>query len=180
VNDDPMLTVRGIEPTRPLARVVLDSDLRLPMHSQLVRTIDRGRIIEYCSKEAADRSGTRCALAACGVEIHPISSDRPGRLNLQQVLQHIGSLGVTHLLVEPGPTLAQSFIEQGLWNRAWVFRSPNAIADASAPSAVGLPMKPIAEKSLNGDVLAEYLNNDELLAGPYPSADFLLIDGAVD
>jgi diaminohydroxyphosphoribosylaminopyrimidine deaminase/5-amino-6-(5-phosphoribosylamino)uracil reductase len=170
--DDPLLTVRGVEPKRPLLRIVLDSDLRLSMHSQLVRTIDQGRVIVFCSKEAADYSGTRAALAAVGVEIHPVPSDRPGRLHLESVLSQTARLGVTHLLVEPGPTLARGFFDCGCWDRAWVFRSPTKIDDPTAPAAAGPPLNPVAQTTIDGDELSEYLNPNGTYFGPFCSADF--------
>jgi diaminohydroxyphosphoribosylaminopyrimidine deaminase/5-amino-6-(5-phosphoribosylamino)uracil reductase len=175
--DDPLLTVRGVEAKRPLLRIVLDSDLRLPMHSQLVRTIDQGRVIDFCSKEAADYSGTRAALASVGVEIHAVSSDGPGRLSLEQVLSQVARLGVTHLMVEPGPTLARRFMECGCWDRAWVFRSSRKIDDPTAPAAVGAPANAVAQTTIDGDVLTEYLNPDGVYFGPFPSADFVWVEG---
>ena len=174
VADDPLLTARGAEPHRSLIRIVLDSDLRLSIHSQLVRTIDRGRVVVFCSKEAADYSGTRAALAACGVGIYPVPSDSPGRLNLEHIMRQIGSMGVTHLLIEPGPTLAKSFFASGVWDRAWVIRAEKMIGDSTAPDAVASPENSVGNVGLEGDVLTEYLNPHGVYAGPFPSADFVL------
>lgn len=172
--DDPLLVARGVPSARPLARIVLDSDLRLSMDSQLVRTIDRGQVEIFCSKEAAKFSGTRAVLAACGVRIHAISSDSPGRLNLNDLLQQLGSQGVSHLLVEPGPTLAASFLDAALWDRAWVFRSPLALSEPTAPAAPPIPSNAvkIADATIDGDILTEYLNPAAAYAGPFGSADF--------
>src|SRR5947208_2428131 len=43
--DDPLLTAREGSPARQPARVVFDTDARLPHDSQLVRTVDRARLI---------------------------------------------------------------------------------------------------------------------------------------
>jgi riboflavin biosynthesis pyrimidine reductase len=132
----------------------------------------------FCSKEAADYSGTRAPLAACGVEIHAVPSDSPGRLDLQRVLEQVGRMGVTHLLVEPGPTLARSFLESGLWDRAWVFRSPQRIDDERAPAAAREPPNSVATLQVQEDVLTEYLNPHGIYFGAYPSADFVLAKGS--
>jgi len=172
--DDPRLLARGVSPARPLARIVLDSDLRLSMDSQLVRTIDKGRVELFCSKEAAKFSGTRAVLAACGVAIHAISSDAPGRLNLREMAQQLGSQGVSHLLVEPGPTLAESFLKSGLWDRAWIFRSPTTMSDPTTPSAPQMPSNAvkIADAMIDEDTLTEYLNPTAAYAGAFESVDF--------
>jgi diaminohydroxyphosphoribosylaminopyrimidine deaminase/5-amino-6-(5-phosphoribosylamino)uracil reductase len=175
LSDNPLLTVRNAKVLRPLQRMVLDSDLRLSIDSRLVRTIDCGRVIDFCSKEAAEYSGTRTPLAACGVEIQPISSDSPGRLNLPRLLEQIGRMGVTHLIVEPGPTLARSFLETGMWDRAWVFRSPMKINEATAPEAAREPSNAIANVELDGDILTEYLNPRGVYFAAQPSADFVRV-----
>jgi diaminohydroxyphosphoribosylaminopyrimidine deaminase/5-amino-6-(5-phosphoribosylamino)uracil reductase len=128
-NDNPRLTARGAKTPRALIRMVLDSNLRLSVDSHLAQTARDSRVVVFCSKEAAEYSGTRAPLAALGVEIHPVSSDAPGRLDLQQILRAAGAMGVTHLLVEAGPTLAQSFVTQGAADRVWIFRSPRQMSE---------------------------------------------------
>ncbi|HET6248950.1 MAG TPA: bifunctional diaminohydroxyphosphoribosylaminopyrimidine deaminase/5-amino-6-(5-phosphoribosylamino)uracil reductase RibD [Tepidisphaeraceae bacterium] len=173
--DDPLLTSRGIDNARPLIRIVLDSDLRLSMDSQLVRTIDRGKVVVFCSKEAADYSGTRIALAACGVEIHAVPSDSPGRLGLARIIEQLGAMNITHLLVEPGPTLAHSFLATGLWDRAWIMRSSKRVDDATAPTAANAPPNGVGEMNIDGDVLTEYLNPMGVYFGLHASSDFALL-----
>ena len=48
LNDDPTLLPRDVPMLRPYRRIVLDRNLRLPLDSQLVKTIDRGEVI-VCS-----------------------------------------------------------------------------------------------------------------------------------
>jgi diaminohydroxyphosphoribosylaminopyrimidine deaminase/5-amino-6-(5-phosphoribosylamino)uracil reductase len=176
LNDDPLLTARKVAHSRPLARIVLDSDLRLPVTSRLAQTPDLGRVIVFCSKEAAAYSGTRVPLAAMGVEVHPVSADEPGRLSLPSILSQIGRMGITHLLVEPGPTLAKSFIASSLADRAWVFESLSVVDDHTAPQAVGFPDPPVAQTLIGTDTLSESLNRmSAVYFSPDPSADLLFV-----
>src|SRR3954447_12161110 len=46
--DDPLPTVPGVEPMRPLLRVVLDRDLRIPLTSELVQTSLRTPTVVFC------------------------------------------------------------------------------------------------------------------------------------
>ena len=170
-SDDPRLTARGVATSRPLVRMILDSDLRLSIDSQLVKTTSEGKVIVFCSKEAADYSGTRVPLAASGVEIHPVPSESPGRLSLPSVMREIGGMNLAHLIVEPGPTLARSLIADGLWDRAWIIRSAMRIDDPTAPAAASLDGIETASRNLNGDVLTEYLNPAGVFAAAIPSPD---------
>ena len=91
------------------------------------------------------------------------------------VLSDLGAL--THVLVEPGPTLARSFFESGLVDRVWVFRSPKPVGAQDAPSAVAVPSDYVktGELEIDGDRLTEYLNpKSEVYFAPEPSADFVL------
>jgi diaminohydroxyphosphoribosylaminopyrimidine deaminase / 5-amino-6-(5-phosphoribosylamino)uracil reductase len=178
-NDNPQLIARGVKSSRPLIRMVLDSDLRLSVDSRLAKTARDGHaVIVFCSKEGAEYSGTRAPLAALGVEIRPLSSTAPGRLDLQQMLRAAGTMGITHLLVEPGPTLAASFLQQGLADRIWVFRSPRAIDEPTAPAATNVPYPSVAQADVQGDQLSEYLNPaSPLFFAAEPSADFVMAAG---
>ncbi len=58
--DDPQLTDRsGLPRARPLMRVVLDSTLRLPLESRLVRTADNDLIVAGTSAASAERRRAR-------------------------------------------------------------------------------------------------------------------------
>src|SRR5712691_4309645 len=99
------------------------------------------------------------------------------------VLSLLGSLKfrllptLTHLLVEPGPTLARSFFESGLADRVWSSSSPVALNEPSAPSVTPIPEHYLktAELNLDGDVLTEYLNpQSAVFFAPERSADLPL------
>jgi diaminohydroxyphosphoribosylaminopyrimidine deaminase/5-amino-6-(5-phosphoribosylamino)uracil reductase len=170
--DDPMLTPRGVEHARPLLRIVLDRDLRTPTTSNLVQTARNAPVLIGCrAGQAASRRADE--LRSLGVQIKELGSRAE---NLQNLLAELGKQGMTHILVETGPTLAKSFIEQNLADRVWVIRSPNRVDDAAAPAAALLPPDyvPSSEIDLKGDTLAEYLNPASVVFfAPEPSADFL-------
>jgi riboflavin biosynthesis pyrimidine reductase len=130
--DDPLLSARGVESLRTLRRSVLDSNLRLPPESQLVRTA-AGEVTVFCSRDTFRKSPKVDELQSLGIEIIPIKSDPHGvGLSLDDVLFDLDNVA-THVLVEAGPTLARSFIEQNFVDRVWIIRSPNPISDPSAP-----------------------------------------------
>jgi diaminohydroxyphosphoribosylaminopyrimidine deaminase/5-amino-6-(5-phosphoribosylamino)uracil reductase len=159
VNDDPLLTARPRrDQTKPrrLIRVVLDTPLRLGASSRLAETAREVATWVYCSIEAGESPKAR-ELVEKGMILKPVLPVGQ-RIELARVLSDLGSAGVTHLIVEPGPTLARSFIEQNLADRAWVFHSPMLIGDVEAPSAAMVGWPPAAEIELEGDRLVEYLN----------------------
>jgi len=99
-------------------------------------------------------------------------------LDLEQVLEPLAHFGVTHVLVECGPTLAHTFLTRGLADRVWVIRSTTVhVNEPTAPAGVGVPSSYVRTGELNvdGDHLTEYLNpSSPVFFSAEPSADFNL------
>jgi diaminohydroxyphosphoribosylaminopyrimidine deaminase/5-amino-6-(5-phosphoribosylamino)uracil reductase len=174
LSDDPLLTARGVSEARPLCRMVLDTNLRLPMGSRLVQSAREHGVWAFCGS-AAERSDKAAALRDAGVRVIGCGIGEEGRLRLSDVLA--ACRGFTHLLVEPGPTIAASFLSAGLADRIWIIRSPRKIAEPDAPRAPAIPWPATATANLDGDELSEYLNPaSEVFFANNPSADFLAIN----
>jgi len=170
--DDPLLTPRSTKTPRPLIRAVLDSSLRIPIQSRLVKTAGDGKVIVYCRANEAD-SDKAAALRNSGVEVSGIAVGRMGKPAPTFVLQDLAQRGVTHLVVDAGPTLGQSLIDQGLADRIWIIHSPMVIAAPDAPSAPIAPYPEVASFDLRGDRLVEMLNpHSDVFFSATPSADF--------
>lgn len=189
--DDPLLTARGVTPVRALTRIVLDRDLRIPLDCKLVKSLrdpvqaevinrrplqQENELYVNTSAKAAQRNPIKVAQLTerfVSVEEAPVNHD--GKLSLSHMMR--GLYLATHLLVEPGPTLARSFLETGLADRIWVFRSPKRVDELSAPSAAEIPAHYVetGHIDLEGDTLSEYLNpRSPVFFAAEPSADLVL------
>jgi diaminohydroxyphosphoribosylaminopyrimidine deaminase/5-amino-6-(5-phosphoribosylamino)uracil reductase len=164
LNDDPMLTLRGIEPIRPLLRVVIDPSLRLPRSSRLAQTARERPTVVYCNLMKRDEAGEdrADALRQLDVEVTALPDDANGDIDLSILAADLVKRNVTHLLVEGGPKTHERFLRQRLADRAWVFHSPMRIDAADAPSAVQLvdSFLQVASVGLAGDRLVENLNTE--------------------
>jgi hypothetical protein len=96
-------------------------------------------------------------LRARGVRVHTVGL-RDGHVDLEAVLGKLGELHFTHLLVEPGPRLARTMLQQNLADRVWVIHSPQALAEPDAPRAPEVPYAAIARRNIEGDEILEHLN----------------------
>jgi diaminohydroxyphosphoribosylaminopyrimidine deaminase / 5-amino-6-(5-phosphoribosylamino)uracil reductase len=131
VIDDPLLTDRsGLPRRRPLVRIILDETLRLSESSQLVKTAADAPLVIFSGNEVEDSKVK--ALRDCGVDI--VDS---GSRDLASVLKNLARRSVHSVLLEGGPTLAGSFVDAGLVNKATFFVSPTIIGGIDAPGAVG-------------------------------------------
>lgn len=179
LNDDPLLTARGVEPLRVVRRVVLSNSLKLPIGSRLVQSARSQPVVVYCSARAAgQQAGEVKQLTDLGVEVVPLPTHGEGRFSLDDALLDLGRRGVMHLLIEPGPTLAHAILNRGQADRVWVFQSTRVSVEApivkvSTAPAVDYPAS--ATLRVGEDVLTEYLNpQSPVFHAALPSADMVL------
>jgi diaminohydroxyphosphoribosylaminopyrimidine deaminase/5-amino-6-(5-phosphoribosylamino)uracil reductase len=127
--DDPQLTCRlpGLESRSPI-RVVLDSQLRLPLDSALVKSA--GAVPVWVAASAAAEPAKRQALMAAGCRILATETDC-GATALPELLDDLAAQGILTLMVEGGATVARSFLQEGLVDRLARFQGPIAIGDGS-------------------------------------------------
>ncbi len=179
LNDDPLLTARGVESARPLLRVVLSNSLKVSLTSRLVATAKDHPLIIYSSvASAAANESVVSGLQDAGAEVVSLP-DHDGRFSFADVLHDLHARRVTHALVEPGPTLTRYMFARGQADRVWVFQSPHPIDEPAAPSAPNVTYPESARADVAGDTLIEYLNpRSSVFYSSEPSADFALITGS--
>lgn len=130
--DNPRMTDRsGLHRRRPLLRVVLDSRLRIPLSSKLVRDA-KGDLMVFTA-QSPDSPRAR-ALRRAGVEIVRIPT-RGGRLKLDAVLRALGQRGILHTLVEAGAELNGAFLSAHLVDRLILFIAPRMLGEDAVPFA---------------------------------------------
>jgi diaminohydroxyphosphoribosylaminopyrimidine deaminase/5-amino-6-(5-phosphoribosylamino)uracil reductase len=143
--DDPLLTDRSELPRRrPLLRVVLDTRLRTPLDSQLVRSAQNDLLI-FCGTHAEpDRAA---ALEAAGVEVARVAQPRD-RLDLNAVLASLASRQIMSVLLECGSRLNGAFLAQNLVDKAVLFHAPVALGEGALPFAAEFGPPILLEQSL--------------------------------
>ena len=142
--DDPSLTDRTrLERRRPLLRVVLDSLLRIPLGSKLVKSV-AGDVLVFCGEEAAV---SRVAeLEAAGVRVRRVRGGR--RLDLGEVLAALDKEKVLSVLLEAGPGLNGAFLAAGLVQQAVLFYAETELGEGALPFAEGTPSPYLFEQGL--------------------------------
>ena len=143
--DDPLLTCRlpGMA-TRSPARVVLDSGLRLPPDSKLVRS---AREIPLWVLAAPDAAPARAdALQQRGAEVMRVDG-AGGRRDLAATLKCLATRGITRLMVEGGPTVAAAFLAADLLDEAVLLRAPVTIGADGIAALEGLPLTALTQSS---------------------------------
>ena len=112
--DDPLLTAR-IDGARQPLRVVFDRQARLPLDSQLLRTLDQAPVLIVSAPDApADRVS---ALRDAGAEVLVATE-------IESALRELGRREVTSLFLEGGRTLAAAFLSAGQIDESRTFIAP--------------------------------------------------------
>jgi diaminohydroxyphosphoribosylaminopyrimidine deaminase/5-amino-6-(5-phosphoribosylamino)uracil reductase len=143
--DDPALTDRtGLARRRPLLRVVLDSRLRIPLDSQLVRTASQDLLIFTGATAPHDKIS---ALQDRGVEVVAIP-EQGRRRSLNAVLEVLAARSILSLLLECGSQLNGAFLQQNLVDKAILFYSETEFGEDALPFATGIPSPYLFEQSL--------------------------------
>lgn len=135
--DDPLLTAR-IEGARQPLRVVFDRQARLPLESQLLKTLDRSPVLVVTAPDAP--SDRVAALQNAGAETI-VATDIEG------VLRELGRRDITSLFLEGGRTLASSFLSSDQIDESRTFIAPMLLgrhegARRAGPVAAGNPPPP--------------------------------------
>lgn len=130
IADDPLLTDRsGLPRRRPLLRVILDSWLRLPQTSRLVKTA-KDDVLVLCS--SADESKQR-EIEQLGVRVERIAPMPDGRPDLADVMRHLGKREITSLLIEGGATLNWTALSSGVVDKLFLYYAPKILGEGSVP-----------------------------------------------
>ena len=127
--DDPLLTARGVRRRRTARRVVVDPDLRLPADASLLASLDQAPLTIACRDDAAADNPRTSELRDAGVDVLPLTACN-GRLPLVDLMVHLSSVhNCTTVLVEAGPGLLSSLLQEHLINEALVFVAPILLGD---------------------------------------------------
>jgi len=130
--DDPLLLPEP-RTRRPFTRVVLDSRLRLPVDSRLVRSARRHPLIVLAVIAPAAR---RQALEARGVIVVPLRGLR-GRVSIAAALEGLFVRGILSVMVEGGSEVLGSFVRERLFDELVIFRAPLLLGGRGSRSVIG-------------------------------------------
>ncbi len=134
LSDDPTLTARIADPLpcgihQPI-RIVLDPMLTTPTDSNLLKTLDESPVWFFCcsqvSNSAIDDMKNR------GGRVSKVSGDDK-RLDLQEVLTELANDNRLSVMVEGGPRVHTSFLENGWVNELFVYIAPVVVGGKDAP-----------------------------------------------
>ncbi len=140
--DNPLLNDRsGLPRRRPLLRVVMDSKLRLPLMSRLVKTAQED-VIVFCSFAEEKR---RAQLENSGIRVEQVPLAGDGLPDLNAVLHRLGAMEITSLLIEGGSRVNAAALTFGIVDKVFLYYAPILLGGEAVPVAGGAGFRSIAE-----------------------------------
>jgi 3,4-dihydroxy 2-butanone 4-phosphate synthase/GTP cyclohydrolase II len=133
--DDPRLTVRLVEGPNPQA-IVLDSQLRTPLESQLLA--DPPKAPWIATVHSADRERQK-ALEENGAVVIRVGADAEGRVDLMELLPELSRRGIESVMVEGGSRVITSFLRADVVDRLAVTITPVLVGGLGAVGDLGEP-----------------------------------------
>ena len=178
--DDPLLTCRMPGGRNPV-RIILDSDLRIPMEGRLVQTAKETPLIVIRRKKeqpdlqktgavSADPEKTemlaerQALLEAAGVTVLAVGEDAYG-LRIPEVLQELGKRKIDGILVEGGSHVNASFVRAGAVQHIYAYVGAKIFGGSQYPPVRDAGIRQVEDaleltnpkvRIFGSDVLLEY------------------------
>jgi diaminohydroxyphosphoribosylaminopyrimidine deaminase/5-amino-6-(5-phosphoribosylamino)uracil reductase len=141
--DDAQLNVRDFETSRQPWRVVLDSQLRLPLGAKILSGGSErvaaeppgsprhpacgGGVLIYTAARDTDKSA---ALEKMGITVCVLANAQ-GRVDLSAMLKDLAQRGINEVLVEAGSILNGALLQAGLVDELVLYLAPQLLGDAA-------------------------------------------------
>ncbi len=145
--DDPMLNCRIDGAHQPL-RIILDSHLRIPMGSRLVRSAKEYPLLIVCNESIRDREEEASRiqkLEEAGAKVW-ILPEKNGHPDLNVLMQRLGEEKIDSVLIEGGGTVNEAALKAHIVHHVYAYIAPKIFGgeDAKTPvegSGIRLPQE---------------------------------------
>jgi diaminohydroxyphosphoribosylaminopyrimidine deaminase/5-amino-6-(5-phosphoribosylamino)uracil reductase len=179
IADDPLLTDRtGLSRRRPLLRVILDSRLRLPLDSRVVRTANYDVVVFCCFAEERKRR----ELESRGILVEQVPMRQPledgtipfpsgapasdGRPDLERVMARLGEREITSMIIEGGAMVNWAALSAGIVDKIFFYYAPKILAGTgSIPLALGTGYPRISEAAYVRSLVLHRFGEDFAVEG---------------
>lgn len=144
LSDDPMLNCRleGLQNRSP-CRIILDTGLRIPEDSKIIKTAEEINTIIFTNLNA-NRNKIK-KLERLNVKVLKVSQLEDSYLNVDEILLEIGKAGFNNLLIEGGHTIITSFLSSENVKLIYWFSSDKIIGGDGLSSIGNLNLQNIKE-----------------------------------
>ena len=144
IADNPLLTDRtGLRRRRPLLRVIMDSHLRLPLHSRVTQTANND-VLVFCSFAEEKKKQQFIDHGIQVEQVAPAGID--GRPDLEAICRRLAERQITSIMIEGGALVNWTALASGIADKIFFYYSPKILAGTgSVPFAAGPGFRRMSE-----------------------------------
>ncbi len=129
--DDPMLNCRIENSHQPL-RVIADSDLRIPLDSNIIKTANEYPTLIACVN--ADENKKKL-IEEMGAKVVTVE-EKSGHADLSRLMNILGELQISSVLIEGGGEINESALRSGIVDKVYAYIAPKIIGGKTAKTPV--------------------------------------------
>jgi len=165
LEDDCLLTDRsGRERSRPLLRIVLDSQLRIPLQSKMITSAKADVLVVGTSAAHADR---KKALESAGIQVL-IADGAGGRTDPRKVIDYLAQERYLSLMVEAGSKVNWTMLDMQIADKILFYYAPKILGGLkSLPVAGGAGRMRRADAILLERLSVHPVSQDEFAVEAY-------------
>lgn len=169
--DDPSLTTRLGKAGKDPVRVVLDERLEILPSAKIFEGSDKVKVI-IATTDLADKKDID-KIRNLGAEVLTFKNKK-GFVPFQPLLESLGKMGITSLLIEGGGEINASALEEGIVDKVAIFYAPKIIGGREAVGFIGgegittlsdaIMLDKVSTRRIGEDFLVEgYIKGSSLL-----------------
>lgn len=165
LEDDCLLTDRsGRERSRPLLRIVLDSQLRLPLNSKMV-TSAKDDVLAVCTSAASPER--RKGLEQAGIQVM-LADGGHGRCDPRAVIDYLAQQRYLSLMVEAGSKVNWTMFDSLIADKVFFYYAPKILGGfQSLPVAGGIGRQRRVDAILLDRLRLHSISQDEFAVEAY-------------
>jgi len=135
MHDNPQLTTRlpDCKAKDPI-RVIVDSKGQIPLDAQVLNLQSQTRTIVAATSQIPPKKIE--LLQEKGAQVL-IIEEQDGQVNMHKLLEQLGKLEITSILLEGGSTLNGTMVREKLIDKIFFFIAPKIISGRNAPGPIG-------------------------------------------
>ena len=134
LEDDCLLTDRsGMERSRPLLRILLDSQLRVPLTAKIITSARNDVLVVGTSVAPVER---RKALEAAGVEVM-LADGQGGRTDPKKVIEYLAARRYLSLMVEAGSHVNWTMLDSQIADKVFFYYAPKILGGTKSIPVAG-------------------------------------------
>jgi len=131
IADDPELTCR-INSEKNLIRIIVDTNLRIPLNSKVIKNQDKHTIV--ATTLSADENKKQM-LRNLGIKIIEVPS-KNDKVDLKEFVKRLGQEGIDSILVEGGGTLNFSALQEDIVDKVIVYIASKILGGEKSKSII--------------------------------------------